>query len=456
MNLTSERIKVEGAAGRSVEPTTSNGAETSRANLLARYTQVRDRTIALCANLKPEDFVVQSMPDASPTKWHLAHTSWFFETFVLKQVLPDYRSPDDRYDFLFNSYYNTIGQRIARDKRGMLTRPTIEEVFAYRTHVNEQMHHVITQSTPEQFVEIANVIILGLQHEEQHEELLLTDIKHAFSQNPLQPSYALAPGVNNESWNRSESAWIEFSEGLYQIGANQGVSLSGEDFAFDNEGPRHRVFVDAFRLASRLVTVGEYLEFIKAGGYTHPEWWLSDGWYMVQSEGWRSPLYWQMDREGVWHHFTMQGLRPLDLAEPVTHISYYEADAFATWAGVRLPTEAEWEIASEHTAITGNFLESNAFHPQALTLGSQPDSSLLQMFGDVWQWTRSAYEPYSGFRIAPGAIGEYNGKFMSGQMVLRGGSCVTPRSHIRKSYRNFFPPSARWQFSGLRLAQDVR
>jgi ergothioneine biosynthesis protein EgtB len=404
------------------------------------YRDVRRQTEALCEGLAAEDYVVQSMPDVSPTKWHLAHTSWFFETFVLQPHAPGYRPLNAAYAYLFNSYYTQAGERHCRAQRGYLSRPTVAEVYAYRRYVDEHMLDLLRGADPGKQEVLRPLVEIGLHHEQQHQELLVTDIKHVFSVNPLRPVYReRAP---EESPTPLPLEWVAFPEGLYWIGHD------GDGFAYDNESPRHRVFLEAFQLASRLVTTGEYLEFMRDGGYERPELWLSAGWATAQENEWTEPFYWER-QGGEWQMFTLSGMRGVDPNEPVTHLSYYEADAFARWAGARLPTEAEWEVASTSVPMEGNFVESGRFHP-APPSGS---GALTQMFGDVWEWTRSQYSPYPGYEPAPGALGEYNGKFMCNQFVLRGGSCATPASHIRRSYRNFFPPEACWQLSGVRLAR---
>jgi ergothioneine biosynthesis protein EgtB len=402
------------------------------------YEAVRRHTVALCAPLENEDFVVQSMPDASPVKWHLAHTTWFFERFVLRDLLGE-RPWDDRYEYLFNSYYEAVGARIARAERGMLTRPTVEEVLEYRRHVDERMRELAGPHTLPDAV--ATRVELGLNHEQQHQELMLTDLKHALSRNPLQPAYERA-AARPSGQPLSPLHWYRVGGGLHEIGAAPGA------FSFDNEQPRHRVYARSFAIAHRLITNGEYLEFIHDGGYGEAAHWLADGWALVQSQSWRHPLYWS---DSLDSEFTLGGRRPIDPTEPVCHLSYYEADAFARWAGARLPTEAEWEVASRTQGPSGNFVESGQLHPAAATQGRQ----LQQMLGSAWEWTSSAYAPYPGFRAGAGALGEYNGKFMANQYVLRGGSCVTPASHVRPTYRNFFYPHQRWQFTGLRLAKDA-
>ena len=406
-----------------------------------RFAEIRHATEALAAGLLPEDQAVQSMPDVSPTKWHLAHTTWFFETFLLIPHLNGYAAFHPAFAYLFNSYYEAVGARHPRPRRGLLSRPGTAEIAAYRRFVSDAMRNLIEDSDDAKWDEIAPLIELGLNHEQQHQELILMDIKHVFSLNPLRPAYrpraALSPS------QPSPVGWIDFEGGLVEIGHD------GRGFAFDNEGPRHRVWLEPFRLASRLATCGEFLEFIEDGGYRKPELWLSDGWAMANSEAWEAPLYWERRSGGEWSLFTLSGLQPFNAAEPVCHVSFYEADAFARWCGKRLATESEWEHAASNVALAGNFIHRGALHP----IPARGDGSLEQMFGDSWEWTMSAYLPYPRFRPAAGAVGEYNGKFMSGQMVLRGGAAVTPPDHIRVTYRNFFPPSARWAFGGLRLAE---
>lgn len=411
-----------------------------RTDQAVRYRAIRAQTEALARPLTAEDCVVQSMPDASPPKWHLAHSTWFFETFVLGSFEPGHRPFDPRFGFLFNSYYNAVGARLARPNRGLLSRPTLEEVYRYRAQVDARMAELL-ESTDDP--RPAALVELGLNHEQQHQELILTDIKHAFGANPIRPAYRVAPGLEDRRDGVVPPLdWRTYPAGLRRIGHE------GSGFAFDNEGPRHRVFIEAFRIAARLVTCGEYLEFLDDGGYERPELWLSDGWNARGLHGWNAPLYWERDG-GRWQVFTLDGLRPIVAAEPVCHVSYYEADAFARWAGARLATEAEWEVAAGHP-IVGNFLEDGSWHPRAPAAGVSG-----QFFGDAWEWTRSPFGPYPGYRPAAGALGEYNGKFMCNQFVLRGGSCATPRSHIRATYRNFFPPEARWQFTAIRLAGDA-
>ena len=423
--------------------------------LSERYAQVRAQTLALVAPLSEADCQVQSMPDASPAKWHLAHVTWFFETFVLERFEPAFRPYHPAYRVLFNSYYQGVGEQHPRPQRGLVTRPSLAEVLAYREAVDARMSALL-QTGPG--AEVLALIELGLQHEQQHQELLLTDLLHLLSCNPLAPVYR--PSVLSAGTVAAvPPAWVPLAGGLVEIGhARRG-------FAFDNEGPRHRVWLRPYALANRLVTNGEWAAFIDNGGYRHPRWWLAAGWDWVRAQGIEAPLYWRRDpsRPGDWLCFTLHGLVPLDETTPVTHLSAYEADAYARWRSaqeggtpLRLPTEAEWEHAAEPLAAaaiaSGNFLESQALHPLP-AVGAAP--GLRQMFGDVWEWTASSYSAYPGFRAWDGAVGEYNGKFMIDQLVLRGGSCATPRSHIRASYRNFFPAAARWQFSGLRLARDA-
>lgn len=412
--------------------------------LSGRFQHVRATSEAICAPLTVEDHVIQSMPDVSPPKWHLAHISWFFEAFLLKPFLRSYQPLDDAYDHLFNSYYETHGTPFPRARRGLISRPGVDDVYRFRAHVDEAMLQLLREPPIEQAGEIVRGVELGLQHEQQHQELLLMDIKHILAQNPLHPVYRddLKPAPKK---GHDPLRWVGFAGGLYNIGH------SGEAFAFDCERPRHRVFLEDFQLGDRPVTNGEYLSFMADGGYARTELWLSDGWASVQQAGWHAPLYWQR-HDGDWHEMTLGGLRPLDLDAPVCHLSFYEADAYARWAGARLPTEAEWEVAAAGLPPRGNFLESDHLQPVAC---EDEGNGLQQMFGGVWEWTASAYRPYPGFRPLEGTLGEYNGKFMSGQMVLRGGCCATPESHIRSTYRNFFQPGMRWQFAGLRLARDT-
>jgi ergothioneine biosynthesis protein EgtB len=428
-------------------PSFAQGAKVSdksNASLADLFRAVRRATETLCVPLAADDYMLQSMPDASPLKWHLAHTTWFFETFVLVPQLRDYQAFRPEFQFLFNSYYNAVGPRWPRPERGLLSRPTIEEVYRYRAYVDEQMGRLFGTLTEKQLSLLAPTVLLGVNHEQQHQELMVTDLKHAWAANPLHP--VLREAVVEEA-NPPPLRWLIFPGGLSWIGHE------GEGFAFDNEAPRHRVFQHGFELASRLVTNAEYLAFIGDRGYERPELWLSDGWGACQAGGWTAPLYWQQ-AGAKWSMVTLAGVRPLEPDEPVCHISYYEADAFARWAGGRLPTEAEWETAAADAPLTGHFLESNRFHPTA-TAAPDDRGPLYKLYGDVWQWTASPYVGYPGYRPAAGALGEYNGKFMCNQLVLRGASCATPRSHAHPTYRNFFPPDARWQFAGLRLARNL-
>jgi ergothioneine biosynthesis protein EgtB len=419
--------------------------QSSKHNIFEALKYVRNFSYTLSKPLVTEDYVIQSMPDVSPTKWHLAHTTWFFETFILFKYLKDYNPINSRYSYLFNSYYIQAGERFIRGQRGLLSRPTVKEVFEYRKYVNNHMEKLLNNCDEETFNELTPLIEIGINHEQQHQELLLTDIKHVFSINPLYPVYAESLPSIVKSVPKIE--WVEFDGGVFEIG------YTGEGFAYDNESPRHKKFLNPFYVGSRLVTNGEYIEFIEDGGYKKAELWLSDGWATVEKELWDSPLYW-IKKDGEWWNFTLTGKCKVDPNKPVCHISHYEADAFARWAGSRLPTETEWEVASAGLPIEGNFVDNKNFHPIA-TPENTNGVKLKQMFGDVWEWTSSAYLPYPGYKTLPGALGEYNGKFMSNQMVLRGGSCATSKSHIRKTYRNFFPPHSRWQFMGVRLAKDV-
>jgi ergothioneine biosynthesis protein EgtB len=408
------------------------------ARLALLYGTVREHSRRLAAPLSDADATVQSMPDASPAKWHLAHTTWFFETMVLRPNRPGYAVFDESFNFLFNSYYETLGARQPRPRRGMMTRPSLEQVMAYRAHVDRGMTEMLRGELPQP---VRELVELGCHHEQQHQELLLTDILHLFAQSPLHPAYAVpAPALAEAAAAPREVQFRAFDGGIVEIGH------AGDGFGFDCEGPRHRALTEPFRLADRLVTNGEWMQFVADGGYRDPLLWLSAGWGAVQAQGWDSPLYWQQ-RDGAWHGMTLHGLVPLRPEAPVTHVSYFEADAFASWAGKRLPSEAEWEHAASGLVPEA----SPALQPRPA-----PDApGLRQMFGEVWQWTRSPFTPYPRFRPAAGAVGEYNGKFMCGQFVLRGSSCATPEGHTRPSYRNFFPPDARWQFSGLRLAEDA-
>ena len=412
-------------------------AQGSPAPLAERLRATRALSLELAAPLSPEDCQVQSMPDASPVKWHLAHTTWFFETFVLEPHLPGYRVFHPRFRQLFNSYYHSVGEQYPRPMRGLLTRPSLDEVRAWRAHVDEALARLCGGGLPD---EARALLELGVNHEQQHQELMLTDLKHAFALNPLRPAWgAAAPRSVGEA---PANGWWRHAGGEVAIGHD------GAGFCFDNETPRHAVLLRPFELATRPVSNGEFREFVRDGGYRAPQWWLSDGWATLQAEGWNRPLYWSEDGASV---FTLGGEQALHGDEPVCHLSYYEADAYARWAGARLPREAEWEAVAAGLPVEGNFLDLARLHP--LPAAAAP--GLRQMFGDVWEWTQSGYEGYPGYRAPRGAVGEYNGKFMCSQLVLRGGSCVTPPGHLRASYRNFFPPAARWQFAGVRLARDA-
>jgi ergothioneine biosynthesis protein EgtB len=429
--------------------------EIVREELLRRFLRVRATTDWICEPLTVEDCVVQTSTDCSPVKWQLAHTTWFFETFVLAPHARGYRLFHPQFGYLFNSYYNAIGERTPRDLRGLMSRPTLAEVLSYRAHVHRAVERFILDSDSDVLRQLAPIIVLGINHEQQHQELMITDVKTVLAMNPLRPIYRAREIISTTILPLN---WISFDEGLIEIGAH------GNDFYFDNEGPRHRQYSERFALADRLITNAEYKDFIADGGYKNPALWLSDGWAKCQSDEWQAPKYWELNN-GAWWAMTLQGFREIEDSEPVTHISYYEADAYATWRDARLPTEFEWELTANDISIIGTFLDDGNFHPVANVAqtsvrdpaaGSQTKvcaTSATQMFGNAWQWTRSAYLPYPGYKVTEGALGEYNGKFMSNQMVLRGGSCVTPQDHIRATYRNFFPPESRWQFSGIRLAK---
>ncbi|KAA9346034.1 ergothioneine biosynthesis protein EgtB [Adhaeribacter soli] len=419
-------------------------AETATPTLTARFSGIRAQTEDLCRPLLPEDTVVQPIVDVSPPKWHLAHTSWFFETFVLQQYQPGYRVFHPKYNFLFNSYYNSIGSRVLRNQRGTLSRPGLDEIYRYRAYVNEHMQEFLATAPEKNLAEAAPVIELGLQHEQQHQELLVTDIKYILSTNPLLPAYLPEKPKTVASAPRNPDM-LQVKGGVYEIG------YKGQGFCFDNELGVHQVYVDDFRIRNQLVTNGEFLQFMQDSGYQDFRHWLGEGFELATQEQWQAPLYW-LKTDDVWQHFTMHGLQEIDLNAPVTHLSFYEANAFANWAGKRLLTEFEWEIACREfvpEVKKGNFLESQNFAP----LPADNDETCSHLLGNLWEWTYSSYHPYPGFSKAPGALGEYNGKFMINQMVLRGGSCATPASHIRATYRNFFHPDKRWQFSGIRLAE---
>ncbi len=405
-----------------------------------RYESVRRRSLELLASLEPEDYVVQSMPDVSPAKWHLAHVTWFFERFILCERVDGYAPFDERYHYLFNSYYQTVGDMHARPERGLLSRPAVDEILAFRTHVDTAMLSLLEQKAED--IDLGTLTELGLNHEQQHQELMLTDIKHVFSVNPLGP--ALVEAADSVVSSAAPTMrFVDFGGGITELGHK------GDGFAFDNETPRHEVLLHDFSIASRPITNHEYRRFIADGGYRHPALWLSDGWAWVESERIDRPLYWDVE---LARYFTLAGWQTIEPGAPVCHVSFYEADAYARWAGCRLPTEAEWETAASGEATHGNFVESGRLQPTVTETSSEGS---LQFFGDVWEWTSSPYAPYPGYRPLAGALGEYNGKFMCNQMVCRGGSCATPADHIRATYRNFFYPHQRWQFLGVRLARDA-
>jgi ergothioneine biosynthesis protein EgtB len=430
-------------------------------SLLKRFLDVRQATMQFCAPLTPEDLMVQSCPEASPVKWHLAHTSWFFETFVLGEFVAAYQAFHPDFRWLFNSYYKSLGEMPEKKLRASFSRPPLDQILAYRRHVDTAITHLLEHAPQD---EALRRIVLGLEHEQQHLELIATDIKHALFTNPLHPAYVAAPA--NFGGDNAQIAppldWFSFSPGypvrpgVVEIGVTPDPTAI-DSFVFDNETPRHPVYLAPFRLASRLTTCAEYLAFIDENGYSRPELWLSEGWDTMRAEGWQAPLYWQRDAntKSGWSVYTLHGFRPLDeISEtPVCHLSFFEADAFARWAGHRLPSEFEWEFVAAQQPIEGNLLEHESLHPSSAATATKPHAP-QQLFGDVWEWTQSPYTGYPRYKPLPGALGEYNGKFMSSQIVLRGGSCVTPKAHIRATYRNFFSPGTRWQFSGLRLARD--
>lgn len=418
----------------------------SEQSLQHRFKVVRMQSERICAPLVTEDYVIQSMDDVSPPKWHLAHTSWFFENFLLKPFLRGYREFHSSFGYLFNSYYNAVGNMHPRPLRGMLSRPTVEQIYQYRSYVDEHIQQLLDCiSDHPDGNEITKRFELGLHHEQQHQELLLTDIKHIFAQNPLRPAYhSLKVAQASESVNPH---WIKFDGGLYSVG------YQDSGFCFDNELPTHSVFVHPFSLCSELVTCGEYIDFINDGAYQEPLLWLSEAWSCISNNAWQAPLYWEK-RDDQWWHMTLAGMQPVEVDVPVCHVSYFEADAFARWAGKRLPTEQEWELAARGQKMQGNFVGNGYLHPIPSAPTQSETNTPHQMFGDVWEWTQSPYVAYPGYKASANALGEYNGKFMCNQMVLRGGSCVTGDHHIRTSYRNFFYGPDRWQFSGLRLAVD--
>ena len=429
-------------------PTTTIGSVPDIQHLKQAYHQVRRQTEQLCEPLALEDYVIQSMPDASPAKWHLGHTTWFFERFVLQEHLPRYEPHHARYGYLFNSYYNAAGPMHCRPNRGLISRPTVAEVLAYRRAIDEQIDVLLDQMGADEAGgdRLRTLMTLGLNHEQQHQELMVTDLKHMFSSNPLLPAYRDAPRQPLME-SPGPAQWLPYEGGVREIGCD----VEGTSFCYDNETPRHKVYVQSFELADRLATNAEYLAFVEDGGYRRADLWLSLGWATVQQEGWSCPIYWYRDESGQWMQYTLTGPRLIDPAEPVCHLSYFEADAFARWCNARLPTEAEWEVAAQALPIAGRFADSGDLHPHPTMAGGV--GSPRDLFGNLWEWTQSAYSPYPGYEAPAGALGEYNGKFMCNQYVLRGGSCATPRSHIRATYRNFFSPQSRWQFAGVRLAR---
>lgn len=428
-----------------------------RSRLIESFKQTRRLTEYLAKPIGPEDATAQSMTDASPSKWHLAHVSWFFEVFVARQLEANPVTHDQRFDELFNSYYNTLGEPFKRSDRGLITRPTLDEVMAYREVVDDRVTAALDSASDDALVRVAPSLIIGINHEQQHQELLITDLKHLLAQNPLQPAYWKdSRDAASGPREADELGWIAFDEGLREIGtdASDGEAIAPDCFAYDNEGPKHRVWLDAFAIADRLVTNREYLAFMHDRGYERHEFWLSEGWAWIGENDIRSPGYWRREQSGEYVSFTLWGSQPIDLDAPVTHVSFFEADAYARWAGRRLPTEAEWEVACRGQHVLGNLASVvSTLEPERVS--HAPAGPVRQAFGDCWEWTASQYRPYPGYRPPAGAIGEYNGKFMSNQFVLRGGSSATPESHIRASYRNFFQPSARWQYTGIRLARET-
>ncbi len=415
--------------------------------LADKFYTVRNQTLTLIEPLEQEDFVIQASSDVSPPKWHIAHTTWFFERMILQEYADTYQVFHPAYNYLFNSYYNSIGPYQPRHQRGVLSRPTVKDVIAYRKHVDQAVLAFLQQERDADLQQtIEQLIEMGLQHEQQHQELILMDVKYNFFTNPLLPAYQTRQVERTETDHSPSLEFARFEGGLIEIGHD------GHGFAFDNEGPVHKAWLEPFELATRPVTNREFLTFIEAGGYEQSEYWLSDGFQVVKQQQWKAPLYWMKDQQGDWSIFTLNGVEPLQWDEPVCHVSFYEADAYSRWCGKRLPTEVEWEYVGRQVAQRGNFMEQESFHPRSV---SDADHAIHGMFGDVWEWTASAYAPYPKSRPLEGALGEYNAKFMCNQMVLRGGACVTPRDHIRATYRNFFPPDKRWQFSGFRLAGDL-
>lgn len=414
----------------------------ARLQEIQEFKTIRQASENLCLSLEIEDYIIQTANEASPVKWNLAHVTWFYETFILIPYMQNYKVFHPQFAYLFNSYYTQVGEFFPRSQRGLLSRPTVKEVYVYRAYVDEQMQQLLQTANPEHWPEIQRRLAIGLQHEQQHQELLLTDLKYNLALNPLRPAYRTDLPIP-ASTNYSKLNWLTFAADLYSIGHD------GLGFAYDNESPRHQVWLNEFKLANRLITNAEYLDFIADNGYQRAEFWLSDGWTTVQQQAWTAPLYWEQ-HDNQWYYMTLGGMREIDLQAPVCHVSYYEANAFAAWAGKRLPLEAEWEIAAKNLPLQGNFRDNDFLQP----IAANNTSELTQMYGDVWEWTQSPYIAYPGYKAQAGALGEYNGKFMCNQMVLRGGSCITPNGHIRATYRNFFYPHERWQFKGFRLAAD--
>jgi len=423
----------------------------SRTDIIERFKDTRRQTEALCRPLETEDYVVQTIEDVSPPKWHLGHTTWFFERVILQEYQPSFKPYDEKFYFVFNSYYNTFGPRVVRDRRGTLSRPTVAQVMAYRQQVTQRTIDLLENVSMDVWPKLVDLMMVGINHEQQHQELMLTDVKHILASNPLMPVYADRPNMPPVS-EMSEVDFIEFPGGLHEIGAKPGEF----DFVYDNEFPLHQQYVQPFKLADRPVTNGEFLEFIESGGYGDHRWWLSDGWDVVNNEKWDAPLYWHKE-DSEWQIMTLSGMKTLDPHEPLCHASFFEAAAYARWKGMRLPTEAEWELAARTQEIDdrrGSFVDDKTYHPVARVDGSGA-GRFARLFGDCWEWTLSAYNPYPGYKASVDGLGEYNGKFMNAQRVLRGGSCATPRNHIRPTYRNFFQSEKRWQFTGFRLADDL-
>jgi len=420
-------------------------------NILAHFYQIRQQSEDICAPLEIEDYGIQTVNIVSPPKWHLAHVSWFFETFLLKPYLPGYKEFNSVYKQIFNSYYNSVGRYHPRGERGLLSRPTVSQVYEYRAYINRSMQALLDSPSAEYYDDIINRTVLGLNHEQQHQELLLTDIKHIFSYSPLKPVYRENSMLHTgeDSKPLTSATWVKFSAGITELG------YDGEQFAYDNEYPRHKSYINPFFLASKPVTNAEYIEFIESGAYQDHRYWLSDAWKTVRTENWNAPLYWQrIDNE--WWYSTLAGMQLIDPGAPVCHVSFYEASAYANWAGARLPLETEWEFVAKNVPIEGNFYDEKVLQPTAENVGAKSlRPQIEKLFGDVWEWTQSPYSAYPGYKQAKGVLGEYNGKFMSNQIVLRGGSCVTSKNHIRPTYRNFFYPEERWQFCGFRLAKDI-